>query len=78
LYWLLKMFDWLSPLVDKFNSWLVGLLPDWLGSGFSDLSALFGPTAKYFAYLGGFDVVIPVIITAYTVKFLIRRLPVVG
>lgn len=72
------MFDWISSLFDKFFLWLSSLLPDWLGAGWSELGGLFGPLAKYFSWLLALDVVAPVIMGAYVVRFLIRRVPLIG
>lgn len=72
------MFDWLSSLFDKFTSWLVGLFPDWLGSGWAILSDSLGPTAKYFVHLFALDITAPTIMSAYVIRFLIRRTPLVG
>lgn len=72
------MFDWVGDLLNEFLGWLASLLPDWLGSGWDGLAASFGPIAKYFAYLGGLDVVAPTVMSAYVIKFLIRRIPVIG
>lgn len=72
------MFDWIPALFDKFFDWLAGLLPDWLGSGFDDLASAFGPVAEYFAYLMALDVVAPVVMAAYIVRFLIKRIPLIG
>lgn len=72
------MFDWVSDLFSKFFSWLLGLLPGWLGNGWDQLAAAFGPIAQYFAYLSALDVVAPTIVGAYVVRFLIRRIPLVG
>lgn len=72
------MFDWLWDWIDKLQGWLLGLLPDWLGNGFGDLTAAMGPTVRYLAYLGGLDAVVPIIIGAYIARFLIRRIPIFG
>lgn len=72
------MFDWVWGFMDKFQGWVVALLPAWMGSGFSELNAAMGPTVRYFAYLGGLDAVIPTVIGAYIVRFLIRRIPFFG
>lgn len=72
------MFDWLWSLIAKFVGWLLALLPAWLGNGFDELSSAFGPLAKYVGYLSGFDAVVPITITAFIVRFFIRRLPVIG
>lgn len=71
-------FDWVGPLIDKMYEGLLGLLPDWLGTGFADISSAMGPIARYFAYLAGLDVVPAIIIGAYGVRFLIRRIPFIG
>lgn len=72
------MFDWLSSLIDKFFAWIVALLPDWLGNGYDIIASAFGPVAQYLSYLSGLDVVAPTILGAYTIRFLIRRIPFVG
>lgn len=72
------MFDWLWGFLSKFQGWLIPLLPDWMGTGFADLSAAMGPSVKYLAYLAGLDTVMPVVIGAYITKFLIRRIPIIG
>lgn len=72
------MFDWIADLFDTFFEWLSGLLPDWLGSGYDQLAGALGPAAQYFAYLAGLDVVAPTIIGAYVVRFMIKRIPLIG
>lgn len=72
------MFDWIAELFDKAFAWLASLLPDWLGTGWDQLASAFGPVAQYLAYLSGLDVVAPTIMGAYVVRFLIRRIPVIG
>lgn len=72
------MFDWIAELFDKAFAWLSSLLPDWLGTGWDQLASAFGPVAQYLAYLSGLDVVAPTIMGAYVVRFLIRRIPVIG
>lgn len=72
------MFDWIGDLFSKFFDWLSGLLPAWLGTGWTELAGAFGPVAQYFGYLSAVDVVAPTIMAAYVVRFTIRRLPVIG
>lgn len=72
------LFSWIPALFDKFQGWLVTLLPDWLGNGFSDLASSFGPTLQYFGWMLGLDAILPIIIGAYIAKFLIRRIPIIG
>jgi len=73
-----SLISWFMKLFESFTDWLLALLPDWLGSGYADLASAFGPTASYFAWLSGLDVVAPTILGAYVLKFVIRRLPVIG
>lgn len=70
--------DFASEIFAKVASWAAGLLPDWLGNGYDAIAAAMGPSAQYFAYVLGLDVVAPTIVSAYVVKFLIRRLPIIG
>lgn len=72
------LFSWIPSMLDRFQGWMLGLLPDWLGNGFAELASAFGPTAQYLAWLSGLDVVLPTILGAYIVKFLIRRIPFIG
>ncbi len=80
--WIGAILGWIGGLISTIVggaiNWLVDLLPDWLGAGFSDLAAAFGPAAQYFGYLAGIDVVAPTVMGAYVIKFVIRRLPFIG
>lgn len=72
------LFDWIWSLFARFFDWLISLLPSWLGTGWADLAAAMGPLAKYLSYLAALDVVAPIVVGAYVVRFTIRRLPIVG
>ncbi len=69
LYWLLV---YLMPLVWSYVSGFVGV------SGLSSLFNAVPDGVYWFLYALKFDVGLPLIISAYVSRFLIRRLPVVG
>lgn len=73
-----KIFNWILGLFEAAFDWLIGLLPDWMGSGWDQLASAFGPLAQYLAWLMALDVVAPTILGAYGIRFLIRRLPIIG
>lgn len=72
LAWVLGL---ISTVLGGLLDWLISLIPDWLGNGFSEIAGAFGPAAMYFGYLAGLDVVAPTILGAYILKFAVRRLP---
>src|SRR5690606_10877424 len=55
---------------------LFSYLPNWLG--FADLFDGFPPQMWYFLDLMAFDFGAPLILGAYTTRFLIRRIPFIG
>lgn len=69
---------WWNDMVQGFTDWAIGLLPDWLGTGFADLFGYFGPMAQYLAWLFALDWVIPTVLASTVIRFSIRRLPIVG
>ena len=72
------MFDWLWRFFATALEWLLDLLPDFMGQGWSDIASAFTPAASYFSWMFALDVVIPTTITAFIVRFVIRRIPGIG
>lgn len=75
--------DLVSSIASVFQAilnWImsvVGLLmPSWFGDGLTKLFSLINtPILQYMAYILGIDFVIPTIISAYIVRYLLRRVP---
>jgi hypothetical protein len=52
------------------------LVPTWFGTGLSTLFQLINtPILEYMAYILGIDIIIPTLIGAYIVRYLLRRVP---
>lgn len=71
---------WFQSMFAAVWDWLLSLLPAWWGSGFDTLWAYFEgyPAAKWALYLLAADYWVPVVLGAYAIRFLIRRLPIIG
>ena len=74
-----KFFAKLWELITEAFLYLINLIPapDFISTvtqGLNEISSY----AAYPAYLAGFDVGIPMIASAYGIRFLIRRLPFIG
>lgn len=69
---------WFFGLIGKVFDIILSMLPEGPAAALSDLNHMMGPLAKYLAYLAGLDLIFVAVITAYTVRFLIRRLPFIG
>lgn len=57
---------------------LLSLLPEGPAQAIANLNEMMGPLVRYLAYLGGIDYMFTAVTSAYVIRFLIRRLPVIG
>jgi hypothetical protein len=70
----------ISSVFEAMWGWILGhiatLIPSWLLTASSGLMGhIATPTARYFAWLIAFDVLIPVMVGAYLTRYLLRRVP---
>lgn len=70
----------ISSVLAAVWAWVIGqistLVPAWLSTASSGLMVhIATPTARYFAWLIAFDVLIPVMVGAYLTRYLLRRVP---
>jgi hypothetical protein len=66
----------LAAVVAEMAQVLIGLLPSWMS--FAGLFGGFTPLLWYFVDMFRLDYGLPIIVSAYVTRFLIRRIPVIG
>ena len=72
------MFDWFWQLLADAFTWLLDLLPTDLADSFTTLGdQLSGFTGHghYLAYLMGLDLILPLTLSVFMTRFIIRRIP---
>lgn len=69
---------WFFGLLSKLFDLLLGLLPAGPAESLASINSTMGPLAKFVAYILGLDFFFTAVISAYIVRFLIRRIPVIG
>lgn len=83
LDWLLSFIDWVGIEVTKiFMAGLAAILnaipvPDWMASAGSAISN-FPPGAAYFLATMHIGAGATIMVSAFTIRFIIRRLPIIG